>query len=263
MKIAAAQIDCAVGDVPANVRRIREFGERAKSAGAEWVVFPEMADTGYVMSAIREHASRWTEGAVPQLQTMARELSLGIVCGVSEREGDCVFNAQVVIDAAGDIVGKYRKTHLFRPAPVEEHTACTAGTEMMALPIGDLRFGLGICYDLRFPEFHRALAVEHEANVFVISSAWPFPRVEHLRTLVTARAIENQSYVVLSNRVGRDGGGTCCGTSCIIDPYGVVIAAGSADREELLVADISAATIQSVRKAMPVFDHRRPEVYSS
>jgi predicted amidohydrolase len=221
-----------------------------------------MSDTGYAMSAIREHASRWNEGAVPELRAMARELSIGIICGVSEREHECIFNAQVVIDPAGEIIGKYRKTHLFRPAPVEEHTACTAGAEMVALPIGDLRFGLGICYDLRFPEFHRALAIEHDADVFALSSAWPFPRVEHLRALATARAIENQSYVVLSNRVGTDLGVAFCGTSCIIDPYGVVIAAASSDREELIVADVSADIVRSVRQAMPVLDHRRPEVYS-
>jgi omega-amidase len=263
MKIAAAQIDCAVGEVSTNVRKIRQFAERAKAAGAEWVAFPEMSDTGYAMSAIREHASRWQEGAVPELRAMARELSIGIICGVSEREHECVFNAQVVIDPAGEIIGKYRKTHLFRPAPVEEHTVCTAGAEMVTLPIGGLRCGLGICYDLRFPEFHRALAVEYDANLFVISSAWPFPRVEHLRTLATARAIENQSYVVLSNRVGTDLRIPFCGTSCIIDPYGVVIAAASSDREELIVADVSADIVRSIRHAMPVFDHRRPEVYDS
>ena len=98
-------------------------------------------------------------------------------------------------------------------------------------------------------------------NAFVISSAWPFPRVEHLRTLAMARAIENQSYVILSNRVGTDDRVPFCGSSAIIDPYGVVVAAGSTDREELVSAELSAEVIASVRKHMPVFEHRRSDLY--
>ena len=127
----------------------------------------------------------------------------------------------------GAIVAKYRKTHLFAPAPVEEDKFCAPGHELISVELGPLKFGLTICYDLRFPEIYRALALDHGANVFVISSAWPFPRVEHLRVLATARAIENQSYVILANRVGRDEGAPFCGTSAVIDPYGVVVAAAS------------------------------------
>ena len=85
--------------------------------------------------------------------------------------------------------------------------------------------------------------------------------MEHLRTLATARAIENQSYVILSNRVGTDDGVTFCGSSAIIDPYGVIVAAGSTDREELMSAELSAEVIASVRKQMPVFEHRRSDLY--
>jgi predicted amidohydrolase len=98
-------------------------------------------------------------------------------------------------------------------------------------------------------------------NTFAICSAWPFPRVEHLRVLATARAIENQSYALLANRVGTDAGVTFCGTSAIIDPYGVVIAAASTDREELLLGEISADAVQEVRDRMPVLDHCRDELY--
>ena len=136
-----------------------------------------------------------------------------------------------------------------------------AGRSINDFPHGEFRFGLGICYDLRFPEFFRALAVERKVDTFIISSAWPFPRVEHLRTLVTARAIENQSYMILSNRVGTDDGVRFCGSSAIIDPYGVIVAAGSADREELLSAELSPEVIACVRKQMPVFEHRRSDLY--
>jgi predicted amidohydrolase len=262
MKIAAAQIACDVGEVAANVRKLCDFAARAKAAGAQWVVFPELSDTGYVMSVIREKASRWSEGAVPALQRTARELSLGIIAGVSERTDDCIFNSLVVIDPSGEIAGRYRKAHLFSPAPVEEHKCFAAGRELVAVPLGGARVGLSICYDLRFPEFYRALAVNRQANVLVVSAAWPFPRVEHLRTLSIARAIENQSYVVVSNRVGKDGSLTCCGSSAIIDPYGVVVAAASADREELIYGEFSDEVLRSVRERMAVFEHRRPEIYA-
>jgi predicted amidohydrolase len=261
MKIAAAQIACELGDVGANVRKMRDFAARAKEAGAELIVFPEMADTGYAMAVIQEQATSWKEGAVPQLQEIARALAIGIISGVSEREGDSIYNSQVSIEAGGAIVAKYRKTHLFSPPPVEEHKCFAAGNELVSCAMGELRLGLTICYDLRFPEVYRSLACEKGANVFIISSAWPFPRLEHQRVLATARAIENQSYVVLSNRVGKDDGVAFCGSSAIIDAYGVVIAAASADREEVIVGEVSEDVIASVRQRMGVFEHRRPDVY--
>ena len=85
MKIAAAQIDCTLGDLAANAHKMRDFAERAKEAGAELVVFPEMSDTGYAMAVIRAQAKPWSEGAVPELQETARSLSIAIISGVSER----------------------------------------------------------------------------------------------------------------------------------------------------------------------------------
>ena len=261
MKIAAAQIACALGDIATNVRKMREFASRAKEAGAALVVFPEMADTGYAMPVIQKHATTWSEGAVPQLCEVAKALSIAIVSGVSERDGDSIYNSQVAIDASGKIVAKYRKTHLFSPPPIEEHKCFSPGDELVSFAVGPFRLGLTICYDLRFPEVYRTLACEDGVNVFILSSAWPFPRVEHLRALATARAIENQSYVILSNRVGQDDGVSFCGTSAIIDPSGVVIAAASADREELIVGEISEEVVRSVRDRMEIFQHRRPEIY--
>jgi predicted amidohydrolase len=262
MKTAVAQISCTLGDVDANLQTIRTYTTRAKEGGAELIVFPEMSDTGYSMPVIQQHASSWNEGAVPELQKLAQTLSIMIICGVSERDADCIYNSQVVINTAGEIVGCYRKTHLFSPAPIEEHLCFAAGDCLTTTAVGGLTLGLTICYDLRFPEVYRRLAVEEKSIAFVISSAWPFPRVEHLRVLATARAIENQSYVILANRVGTDDGVTFCGTSAIIDPYGVTIAAASADREELLLADISEDLVASIRSRMRIFEHRRTELYT-
>ena len=261
MKIAAAQIACTLGDADANLRKMRDFAGRAKNERAELIVFPEASDTGYSMPVIRDHATTWTEGAVPALQEMAKELSLAIVAGVSEREGDTIYNSQVFIDPQGKLIASYRKTHLFVLAPNDESTCYTPGDKFVSVSASGFNFGLSICYDLRFPEVSRALALEHDANVLLVSSAWPLPRVEHLRALAIARAIENQSYLVLANRTGVDAGVTCCGMSAIIDPSGVTLAAASGDEEELLLADISAEAVAAVRNKIPVFTHRRADLY--
>ena len=261
MKIAAAQIACALGDLDANLAKMREFSERAKKEGVELIVFPEASDTGYSMPVIRESAKAWTEGAVPALQAAARDFSITIVAGVSEREGDTVYNSQVFINPQGEIVASYRKTHLFVLAPNDESSCYTPGKKFVSVAAAGFNFGLSICYDLRFPEVSRALALQHGADVLLISSAWPLPRVEHLRALAVARAIENQSYLVLANRTGVDAGVTCCGTSAIIDPSGLILAAASGDQEELISADISPETIAGVRSKMPVFAHRRADLY--
>jgi omega-amidase len=261
MKIAVAQISCSLGDPEANLSKVREFSRQAKDAGAELIVFPEMTDTGYSMPVIRKHANHWKSGFVPGLQQIASKLSIAIVSGVSERDGSSIYNSQVIVDAKGDIVGKYRKTHLYAVAPVEEQTCFAPGDAFVSFALGKLRFGLSICYDLRFPEIYRKLAIEQKIGAFIVSSAWPFPRLEHFRTLTQARAIENQSYVVASNRVGKDDDLWFCGSSAIIDPRGVVIAAASADREELIHADLSHDLVTSVRNRIESLAHRRPELY--
>src|SRR5256885_3147683 len=261
MKIAVAQIACTPGDVEANLRTTNDFASRAKHSGAELIVFPEMIDTGYSMPVIQKHATSWREGAVPRLQKMAKQLSLAVIAGVSDREGPHIYNSQAFIDAGGNIRAKYRKTHLVTAAPLDERPVFTAGDAFVSCKFDKFNLGLTICYDLRFPEVCRALAVEHGANVLINSSAWPFPRLEHLRILALTRAIENQSYLIVANRVGSDDGVTFCGTSVIIDPYGVIVAAASADREELIQAEISQDVIDAVRARMAVFDHRRQDLY--
>ncbi len=214
------------------------------------------------MPVISQSATPWTEGAVPALQEMAKQFSLTIVAGVSERDGDSVYNTQVFIYPSGEIGASYRKTHLFVLAPNDESTCYTPGDKFVRVAAGGFNFGLSICYDLRFPEVSRALALEYGANVLLVSSAWPLPRVEHLRALAVARAIENQCYLVLANRTGVDAGVTCCGMSAIIDPSGVTLASASRDQEELLIADISSEVLAAVRNKIPVFAHRRTDLYA-
>ena len=261
MKVAAAQISCALGDFDANLRKIRDFASRAKKSGANLVVFPEMSDTGYSMPVIQKHARPWKNGAVNELQKIARENSITIVAGLSEREGDSIFNSQVLVDSKGELLAKYRKTHLVTAAPLDERVCFSPGNEFVTSKLGDFNVGLSICYDLRFPEMSRALVVKHGANVIVNSSAWPVVRAEHLRILAVARAVENQSYFIVANRIGTDDGVTLCGGSLIVDPGGKILAVGAPDREELIEAEISDDVIDEVRNRVPAFAHRRPELY--
>jgi omega-amidase len=261
MKVAAAQISCSLGDPNSNLLKVRDFSRRARDAGVELIVFPEMTDTGYSMSVIQAHANSWTSGFVPGLQEIGAKLSIAIVCGVSEQDGTSVYNSLVFVDQQGQIAAKYRKTHLYAVAPVEEQKCFIPGNTFASFAIGGLRFGFSICYDLRFPEMYRKLLVEQDVRAFIVSSAWPFPRLEHFQTLVLARAIENQSYVIASNRVGKDEDLWFCGSSAIIDPRGVVIASASADREELIQADLSEDLVLSVRSRVKSLAHRRQDLY--
>jgi omega-amidase len=261
MKVAVAQISCSLGDPEANLSKVRDFSHCAKQAGAELIVFPEMSDTGYSMPVIQKHASHWKTGFVAGLREIANQLSIAIASGVSERDGSSIYNSQVLIDAKGDVVAKYRKTHLYAVAPVEEQTCFAPGDSFASFEFAGLNFGFSICYDLRFPEMFRNLVTEQNVGAFLISSAWPFPRDEHFCVLARARAIENQSYVIASNRVGKDNELWFCGNSAVIDPRGVVIAAASPDREELIHADVSQELVQSVRRRMQSLGHRRQDLY--
>jgi omega-amidase len=262
MKVAVAQISCSLGDSEANLAKVHDFSRTAKDLSAELIVFPEMTDTGYSMSVIQKHAGHWKSGFVAGLQKIASELSIAIVSGVSERDESSIYNSQVLVDAKGDIVAKYRKTHLYAVAPVEEQTCFAPGNSFASFELGGLKFGFSICYDLRFPELYRKLVTEKDVDAFVISSAWPFPRDEHFRVLAQARAIENQAYVIASNRVGKDEDLWFCGSSAIIDPRGVVIAAASADRDELIYGDLSQELVHSVRERVQSLGHRRRDLYS-
>src|SRR5207253_8484427 len=139
--------------------------------GAELIVFPEMTDTGYSVTVIREHASDWANGFVPGVQEIAKRISIAIVSGVSERDGSTIYNSQVLVDSQGNIAAKYRKTHLYAVAPVEEQTCFAPGDCFENFELGGLHFGFSICYDLRFPEMYRKLATEQNVGAFLISSA--------------------------------------------------------------------------------------------
>ena len=254
MKVRLAQIDCLPGNVDANLEKIVEH-IRA-SAGLDLVLFPELADTGYHMDLLREHAGTadWR-----RIQSAAAEAGLSVACGLSEREDEKIYNSLVVFDPAGEVVHRYRKTH---PATVfQEEDVITPGDRLETFLLGDTACcGAAICFDLRFPELFRhysALGVE----LIILVSAWPFPRVEHWNTLLRARAIENQAYVLAVNRAGQDGPTTFCGSSQVIDPSGEVIACAATDTEACIDADLDLSLPARVRAQLPVLDARRTDLF--
>lgn len=261
MLASCAQIDLEVGDVAANVRKLRDYALRARDAGCEMIVFPEMSDTTCDMAAARQYGGSWNGGAFAELREIARDASLCIVCGLSERDGDRLYNAVAVIDANGELVARYRKTHLITTEPFSEDRVFTPGDSLTMFDLGGITFGVMVCYDLRFPEVARHYATRG-ASAIVMPSAWPLSRIAHWRTLVAARAIENQLYMACANRTGTDNGVQFGGASCIVDPWGEMVATGSESDEQTVTGSIDPQRVREIREYMPVFRHRRPELYS-
>ena len=256
MRIAVIQMDCIPGNIAANIQKIEQKVEKIQNA--DLVVLPELVDSGYIMSDIKR-CSALPEMAttIDQLSNLARSKNIYLVGGIIENENDQIFNVAVVFNPGGEMIAKYRKIHLYTPSG---EGVFTAGNDIVTLNISGFIIGLMICYDTRFPEMARSLAL-CGAEVIIVPTAWPFPRVEHWQLLTRVRAIENQCYLVGANRVGQDANAIFCGNSRIIDPHGIVVSSASEDQEEIIYGEVSREKINFVRNRMPVFDHRRADVY--
>ena len=258
MKVAVAQMECQAGNVAANCATMQRLAEQAAAAGCRMVVFPEMADTGYDMKAIVENASTWQSGPLPLLRELASRLGVWIVSGLSEREQGDIFNAVAVVDRRGGLAAGYRKAHLF--TLMDEPHFLKRGDRLTVADIEGMRWGVMVCYDIRFPEMARSLALQG-AEAFVVPAAWPLSRAHHWCALLGSRAIENQAYVVGANRAGTDDHLQFGGSSRVVDPYGEVPGTAPEAGETLLVAEVSKDRVDEVRASMPVFAERRPDLY--
>ncbi|MDY6911113.1 MAG: nitrilase-related carbon-nitrogen hydrolase [Chloroflexota bacterium] len=260
MKIAIAQMKCYTGDVALNCAHVSDLVQHAHRLGCEAIVFPEMTDTGYDMNSIKETASPWTGLPFATARRAAKDCKMHVICGLSEREYESIYNSLAIFNPEGELIGKYRKTHLFSPDPVNENRYIVAGNSLEVVPIGDMKWGFMICYDLRFPEVSRQL-LRRGAEVLVVCSAWPCSRESHWKTLTAARAIENQACVIAANRVGSDGPLTFCGSSCIIGPDGTPVIAGSSEKEELVIGEIDREAIINYRNITPFLKDRWDDLY--
>jgi len=262
--IAVGQMDVRKGNPRVNWTKMQEMTARAKAQGAHIVVFPELWDAGFDLEKAKEFASPLNAGLFAQVVALSKQHTIFITGSMLEKRGLGICNCAPIIAPTGGIMGAYRKIHLF--PLMQEDLYLTAGEAPLniALPWG--LTGMAICYDLRFPELFRRYALEG-SKLVIIPCEWPEPRLEHFRTLLRARAIENGMYVVAVNRVGVDtdenGKETrYFGHSCVIDPWGnIVFEAGSV--EGVFSATIDLTLVDAARKQIPVLDNRRPETYGS
>jgi len=255
LQAAAIQFNVRQGDVDANLAHVRGALQRAAAQGANLAVLPEMWSTGFAYKTLNELALR-TAGIVEELLALSRELKLVIVGSMPEPGGDKVFNTVFLADN-GTLAGVYRKIHLF--SLLGEDRAFAGGDRWLLADTSVGKVGVIICYDLRFPELSRRLAVEG-AQVICIPAQWPKPREEHWRTLVRARAIENQLFVVACNACGLIGKLDFFGMSMIVDPKGEVLAEAGDEGGEIL-APLDLQAMADWRAQIPCFNDRRPELY--
>jgi omega-amidase len=251
----AIQFNVKQGDVDANLDYVRTALRRVAAQGANLAVLPEMWSSGFAYRNLNELAGR-TAGIVEELLELSRDLKLVIVGSMPEPHGEKVFNTVFVADN-GRLAGVYRKLHLF--SLLGEDRAFDSGDRWLLADTSVGKVGVIICYDLRFPELSRRLALEGAA-VICVPAQWPKPRQEHWRTLLRARAIENQLFVVACNACGPIGKLDFFGMSLIIDPKGELLAeAGEAECE--ISAPLDLQLMADWRAQIPCFNDRRPELY--
>ncbi len=239
-KIAAVQMDCAFADKMKNLDTIRARLREAKQNGAQLVIFPECALTGYCFESKDEAIVDAEPIPGPSTQLLAADcakLSICAVVGLLEAAGDSLFNACTLIGPSG-VVANYRKIHL--PClGVDRFT--TPGDEPFAVhDLGGLRVGMNICYDGSFPESARCLMLLG-ADLVVLPTNWPTGAISTAQTLIPARALENHVYYAAVNRVGTERGFKFIGMSRILGCSGEFLAVSDNDEPTIMYAEIDPA----------------------
>ena len=254
MRVALLQMDLAWEDVAENHRRARRLLEEAAGNGARLAVLPEMFSTGFSMKP--EKIAQMQGGPSESfLEDSARELGLSIIASIPEAGEPRPRNVALVVSPEGT-VARYAKIHPFSFGGEHRHYA--GGERVVTVPIEGVRVTPFVCYDLRFPEPFRVAAAE--TDLFVVVANWPDQRRDHWRTLLRARAIENQAFVAGVNRVGDGDGLHYVGDSAAIAPLGEILAEGG-DKESVLYADVDTEKVAKLRARFPALDDRRPEAY--
>ncbi len=258
LTLALAQIDLAIGEPSKNLAIVRAKITEAKSRAADIVVLPELWSSAYALERAEALASNIDGGMFRSIADAARENQIAVVGSLLELRGGKVYNTAALFDTNGNRSGAYSKLHLV--PMLDEHLYLTGGDDARVFDASFGKFALGVCYDLRFPELWRHYALDG-AHIAFIPAEWPQRRIAHWRTLLPARAIENQMFFVGCNRVGTSKGETFGGQSMIVNPWGEVLVQGD-DREALLVAQIDLSMVDDVRLRVPVFRDRRADVYA-
>jgi predicted amidohydrolase len=258
MRIALVQMAVTDGDVNANVTKAEAFIRQIAPERPDVILLPELWTTGYACEQWSALADEATPRVAQQLVSLAGAVGATIGGTMVTRRGDgALVNRFSLTAPSGEIVAEYDKSHLF--APMREKEFLEPGTARVHVPISaqegtsskTATAALSICYDLRFPGMYRASAHEG-AELYLVASAWPEPRCAIQRTLATARAMENQAFLALCNRVGPASDGTTfCGGSMVVAPAGEILLDLKGD-EGVGVADVKVRMVTMARSMLAV-----------
>ncbi len=266
--VAAIQMDPHIGLVSENLQCSLRLLRQAAGMGAGLIVFPEAALSGYCFSALAEARLAAEPLAGPSTQALAqvcKELEVHTVIGMLEDAGDRLYNVAVLIGPQG-IIGCYRKSHLPFLGVDKLADRGDSGFQVYDTPVG--RIGMIICYDLRFPEAARSLALRG-ADIIVLPTNWPQGSESSPNFIALTRALENRVFLVACNRCGQERGFGFIGQSTIVDPSGKRLAQAGAG-EEIITARFNPAAARQKRLVirpgefeMDTVGDRRPELYTA
>lgn len=269
LKTAVIQVNTQ-NDLSENLAQVERLLDQAADMGAQFVGLPEFWSYLGPYSGFDQAASTVPGPLIERLQEKARQYRMIVHGGsIVERHPELpgkFYNTSVLIDRAGEIVTKYRKIHLFdvNLANGEKHyesERIAPGNELVTAKIDGITFGLTICYDLRFPELYRLLALQGAQVIMVPAGFTLHTGRDHWEVLLRARAIENLCYIVAPAQVGSyPPNKQCFGRSMVVDPWGLVLAQAP-DAPGVAMAEIDLEAIERARAQIPCLENRRPEVY--
>ena len=261
LNVAALQHSPLPNDLNKTLQQLSEYAQQAADNGAQVLMVPEASMTGYNipladMQAIAQADDGELAGRVAEL---CIKHNLVIAYGFAEKAEDNFYNCVQVIDAAGKVCSKYRKTHLWGDL---DRTLFSAGADLAPLfSVGDWQVGLLICYDIEFPECARRLALEG-ADLLLVPTGLMKPWREVAEMVVPVRAYENQLYIAYTNYCGSEGDLTYEGRSCIVGPDGKDLARAESSTPALLSATLTKSAIANAKVALPYHRDRRPGLYT-
>ncbi len=245
MKLGLVQYSPVWENQEENILKIESLIKSANK-NFDLLIFPEMTLTGFTMNS--EKFAEELDGTGTQyFLNLSARLKTNIFAGIIERDGKNIYNSLVHFDSFGLIRARYRKIHPFSYA--KEDQFYTAGNETVITQIDKIKFGLSVCYDLRFPELYRLYAKE-QVDVLIDIANWPVLRIDHWKTLLKARAIENQCFMIGVNRVGTDPFNTYNGCSAVFDPMGNEIILIE-NEEKIIEAEIDLEKVSAARGKLP------------
>ncbi len=256
IRIALLQCSSLDGAVIQNFKKVKALLQKIRKP-LHLIVLPEMWPSGFRVVEGRE-LLRQTQEVLKELGQIAKTLKTYIIGSHLSKGKGGFYNTASVMNPHGKIIAEYHKVHLFQMGGENKKFRAGRKTQVVESSLG--KIGLSICYDIRFPEFIRKEVLEG-AELLVIPSGWPQVRIEHYLTLLRARAIENQCFVISANKVGKNVDGLKYGGhSMVVSPWGEVLGE-LGNKPGILEVEIDLNYVKEIRKKFPVFEARREEVY--